>query len=109
RLLLAPGRALLAGVSDRPGGPVGPAVRLRPGLLAFADRDPARHGAAAGRLWPARPANRRRNHARSTQGMTPDHRHLDHQHGHTFPAGFVWGAATAAYQIEGSASADGRG
>ena len=27
----------------------------------------------------------------------------------TFPDGFVWGAATAAYQIEGSVSADGRG
>jgi beta-glucosidase len=26
-----------------------------------------------------------------------------------FPAGFVWGAATAAYQIEGAASDDGRG
>jgi beta-glucosidase len=26
-----------------------------------------------------------------------------------FPAGFTWGAATAAYQIEGAASADGRG
>ncbi len=26
----------------------------------------------------------------------------------SFPAGFVWGAATAAYQIEGSTSADGR-
>ena len=26
-----------------------------------------------------------------------------------FPAGFVWGAATAAYQIEGAATADGRG
>jgi beta-glucosidase len=26
-----------------------------------------------------------------------------------FPAGFVWGAATAAYQIEGAAAADGRG
>jgi beta-glucosidase len=26
-----------------------------------------------------------------------------------FPAGFAWGAATAAYQVEGAASADGRG
>ncbi len=26
-----------------------------------------------------------------------------------FPAGFVWGAATAAYQVEGAATADGRG
>ncbi|HEX3305949.1 MAG TPA: family 1 glycosylhydrolase, partial [Streptosporangiaceae bacterium] len=25
------------------------------------------------------------------------------------PAGFVWGAATAAYQIEGASTADGRG
>ena len=27
----------------------------------------------------------------------------------TFPAGFVWGAATASYQIEGAATEDGRG
>ena len=26
-----------------------------------------------------------------------------------FPGGFIWGAATAAYQIEGAAGADGRG
>ncbi|MBU4337412.1 MAG: family 1 glycosylhydrolase, partial [Actinobacteria bacterium] len=28
--------------------------------------------------------------------------------GHTFPADFLWGAATAAYQIEGAVAADGR-
>jgi hypothetical protein len=27
----------------------------------------------------------------------------------TFPAGFVWGVAAAPYQIEGSATTDGRG
>ncbi|HEV7503271.1 MAG TPA: family 1 glycosylhydrolase, partial [Vicinamibacteria bacterium] len=27
----------------------------------------------------------------------------------TFPAGFVWGAATSAFQIEGAATGDGRG
>ena len=27
----------------------------------------------------------------------------------SFPPGFAWGAATAAYQIEGAARADGRG
>ena len=29
--------------------------------------------------------------------------------GRRFPAGFVWGAATASYQIEGAVKADGRG
>ena len=29
--------------------------------------------------------------------------------GRRFPAGFVWGAATASYQVEGAVAADGRG
>jgi beta-glucosidase len=29
--------------------------------------------------------------------------------GHAFPRGFLWGAATAAYQVEGSVTEDGRG
>src|SRR4026208_1905518 len=28
---------------------------------------------------------------------------------HSFPPGFAWGAATAAYQVEGAATEDGRG
>ena len=33
---------------------------------------------------------------------------MSHSGGRRFPDGFIWGAATAAYQIEGAASADGR-
>ena len=51
---------------------------------------------AAGRLPRPRPPHHQRDHARGGQGMT-------------FPRDFVWGAATAAYQIEGAADADGRG
>ena len=46
-----------------------------------------------------RQANHRRNHARSGEGMTTNGRQN----------GFVWGAATAAFQIEGATQVDGRG
>ena len=34
---------------------------------------------------------------------------MSNQRARAFPADFLWGAATAAYQIEGAATEDGRG
>ena len=46
----------------------------------------------------------------SRPGLSPDrHAAPDATLGLTFPTGFVWGAATSAYQIEGATSEDGRG
>src|SRR5262249_56009914 len=85
--------------------PHGPGRHLQPGrgrdrrLLAHPDRRRDRDLPDPDRVRPARPADRRRHHARSGEGMTV----LE------FPPGFLWGAATSAYQIEGAAAADGRG
>src|SRR5205814_6740020 len=56
----------------------------------------------------SRPADHRRHHARSDQGMTISQTAAS-PFTIPFPPGFVWGAATSAYQIEGAVDADGRG
>src|SRR5207244_9081675 len=55
--------------------------------------------------------DRRRHHARSGKGMTQidaAESSKTERPGLVFPDGFVWGTATAAYQIEGAASEGGR-
>src|SRR5262249_53830365 len=83
----------------------GPGRHLQPGrgrdrrLLAHPDRCRDRDVPDPDRVRAARPPDRRRHHARSGEGMTV----LE------FPPGFLWGAATSAYQIEGAVAAGGRG
>ena len=74
----------------------------RAGLRARPLDDPRRHARRdrprAHRLRPARQAHRRRDHGRRGQGMSA-----------SFPGSFVWGAATASYQVEGASDEDGKG
>ncbi len=59
-----------------------------------------------------RPPDHRRNHGRCGQVVTnistPTLDAIDRSSALSFPPGFLWGAATAAYQIEGAAAEDGR-
>ena len=73
-----------------------PVLRLLHRLLAGLRRDRRRHRPAVARVHFLRPPDHRRHHGRRRQVVT------------TFPPDFLWGAATAAYQIEGAATEDGR-
>src|SRR5207249_5914213 len=67
-------------------------------LLDRSRRCAPRHRALAGPLRLRRPPARRGDHARRDQGLRAV----------PFPAGFLWGTATAAAQIEGGAHEDGK-
>ena len=62
-----------------------------------------RHPAAADRRDRPRQAARGGDHGRGGQGMSQPRAVAG------FPPGFIWGAATSSYQIEGATNADGRG
>src|SRR5689334_11450124 len=64
---------------------------------------------------PSRPSQSRRPPGTSRGVMSPlppprsERTSMSSQFTSTFPSDFVWGAATASYQIEGAANEDGRG
>ena len=97
QLLLALHRPGLCQPHPPGGAAAAPGVLLQ-GLLAHHGRRRRRHAAAGCPVRRRRAPAGRRHHARSSQGMTA----------YQFPPGFLWGSATAAYQIEGATHEDGR-
>ena len=83
--------------------------RLNPRTQARAERaDRAGRGHRAYALLRPRQRDWASTGSRAEAGAFPDVRRAPRPLT-GFPAGFVWGAATAAYQIEGAAAEDGRG
>ncbi len=97
---------------DRAGRGLDARERVRRGLRARAHRDVHLDPAAARPVPRPRQPDHRRDHAGGGEGMTTSATDpiLDEAGAIArFPEGFLWGAATSAYQIEGAAFEDGRG
>src|SRR5690606_1331047 len=86
-----------------------PGERALPGLHAHVRRNQRGGAAAPRRVHHFRPPDHRRNHGRCSEGVTTLKDDTSAGPAAQFPAGFRWGAATAAYQIEGAAREGGRG
>src|ERR1044072_4282095 len=111
RLPVAAGRAERR-EPDGAAGARAAAERVLRRLLARAGRPDARDHSDPDRFPRARPPDRGRHHARRREGVTmsvvPSSVTAQESVSLRFPTGFVWGAATASFQIEGATTVDGR-